>query len=101
MVEPNNVNRAFREPPSAPDCRRGGKGKVTPHSLRHSVATLLLAAGTDEKVVAEVLGHSLGADHPRGLPARHAAASGRRPSVRSVRRWADQALQAIADGMVA
>jgi integrase len=58
MVEPNNVNRAFRQYAERAGLPTVGKGKVTPHSLRHSVATLLLAAGVDEKVVAEVLGHS-------------------------------------------
>lgn len=58
LIEPNNVNRAFRQAAARAGLPTVGKGKVTPHSLRHSVATLLLASGTDEKVVAEVLGHS-------------------------------------------
>lgn len=59
MIEPQNVNRAFREAAKRAGLPTvGEEGKVTPHSLRHSVATLLLADGVDEKVVAELLGHS-------------------------------------------
>lgn len=53
-IEPNNVNRAFREARR----RAGLPTWVTPHTLRHTAVTLMLAAGVDEKVVAEVAGHS-------------------------------------------
>ena len=38
--------------------RAGIERRVTPHMLRHTVATLLLRFGTDIRVVQEVLGHA-------------------------------------------
>lgn len=37
---------------------RAGLGSIRFHDLRHAAATLMLASGTDLKVVSEVLGHS-------------------------------------------
>ena len=47
------------------------------HDLRHTFATLQLAAGTNPKVVSEVLGHKDVGHHPRPLQPRHADDAGR------------------------
>jgi integrase len=39
-------------------CRLAGVPLIRPHDLRHSFATLMLTAGVNPKVVAEMLGHS-------------------------------------------
>jgi len=39
-------------------CKTAGIGKLTPHELRHSAATILLAWGVPLHVVSDVLGHS-------------------------------------------
>jgi integrase len=52
-AEPRNVLRRFELL-----ARRAGRGGVHRHTLRHSAASFLLAAGTHTKVVQEHLGHS-------------------------------------------
>ena len=52
-LDQSNLRRRF-----AKVCEAAGVGKVTPHELRHSAATLLLARGVPLHVVSEVLGHS-------------------------------------------
>lgn len=52
-LEPRNVLRAFQTV-----ARRVGLDGATLHTLRHSNASLLLAAGVHTKVVSEALGHS-------------------------------------------
>ena len=52
-LEPRDVLRRFEVL-----AERAGLRGVTPHTLRHSAASLLLAAGTHTKVVQEHLGHS-------------------------------------------
>lgn len=39
-------------------CRRAGVPYVTAHGMRHTAASLLLAAGTPTKIVADMLGHA-------------------------------------------
>lgn len=49
------VNRAsMRVTQAEPDQARG----ITPHALRHTAATLMLASGWDVKVVSQLLGHA-------------------------------------------
>ncbi|WP_299960189.1 site-specific integrase [uncultured Modestobacter sp.] len=52
-LEPRNVLRRFEQL-----ARRAGLQGVSLHTLRHTAASLLLAAGTHTKVVQEHLGHS-------------------------------------------
>ena len=52
-LEPRNVLRRFEVL-----AQRAGLSGVTLHTLRHSAASFLLAAGTHTKVVQEHLGHS-------------------------------------------
>lgn len=52
-VDQSNLRRRFSKL-----CAAAGVGKLTPHELRHSAATLLLARGVPLHVVSEVLGHS-------------------------------------------
>lgn len=53
-IDPNNFARAVRQ-----ICEDAGlPGTWSPHALRHSAASLLLAQGVPLKVVSEVLGHS-------------------------------------------
>ena len=53
-MEPRNVLRRFQALAKAAGLPKG----VGLHTLRHSTASLLLAAGTHTKVVQEHLGHS-------------------------------------------
>lgn len=52
-LEPRNVLRRFEKM-----AREAGLRRVSLHTLRHTAASLLLAAGTHTKVVQEHLGHS-------------------------------------------
>ncbi|WP_206330660.1 tyrosine-type recombinase/integrase [Modestobacter sp. KNN46-3] len=71
-LEPRNVLRRFEQL-----ARRAGLPGVSLHTLRHTAASLLLAAGTHTKVMQEHLGHSsyaITADH---LQPRHAGTAAR------------------------
>ena len=52
-LDPDRVNRDVQAL-----ARLAGLGKWTPHELRHSAASILLAQGVSLKVVSETLGHS-------------------------------------------
>ncbi len=52
-VRPDTFTRTFKAA-----CVAAGVPVVTPHTLRHLAATLLLEGGVPTKVVADVLGHS-------------------------------------------
>lgn len=52
-VDPSNVRHRF-----ATLCKRAGLGPLTPHELRHSAASIMLAQGVPLHVVSDVLGHS-------------------------------------------
>lgn len=52
-LDPRWCNRAFR-----PLAKQAGVEGATPHTLRHSLASALLAAGTPVQVVSDQLGHS-------------------------------------------
>ena len=53
MSRHNLVNRSFK-----PLLRRAGLPDIRFHDLRHTCATLMLAVGTNTKVVQETLGHA-------------------------------------------
>jgi site-specific recombinase XerD len=52
-MDPRNVGRRFKAL-----AMRAGCPDATPHTLRHTAATLLLSAGHDLAAVSEMLGHS-------------------------------------------
>ncbi|MGH3262519.1 MAG: tyrosine-type recombinase/integrase, partial [Trebonia sp.] len=47
----------FRHSVWEPAARSVGLGELTPHSLRHTAASLAIASGADVKVVQQMLGH--------------------------------------------
>ena len=52
-IDPDNFARSFHRL-----CARADLGHWTPHELRHSAASIMLAQGTSLWVVSEVLGHA-------------------------------------------
>lgn len=52
-LDPNRVNRQVQQL-----ARDAGLGKWTPHELRHSAASLLIAQGVPLKTISDMLGHS-------------------------------------------
>ena len=52
-LDPRNIQRDFQT-----ICTKAGLGKWHPHELRHSAASLMLAAGVPLQVVSDMLGHS-------------------------------------------
>lgn len=52
-IDPDNFSHYFHRL-----CARAGLGHWTPHELRHSAASIMLAQGTPLWVVSEVLGHA-------------------------------------------
>ncbi len=52
-IDPDNFARSFHRL-----CARADLGHWTPHELRHSAASIMLAQGTPLWVVSEVLGHA-------------------------------------------
>lgn len=52
-LDPNRVNRQVQA-----IATEAGLGKWTPHELRHSAASLLIAQGVPLKTISEMLGHS-------------------------------------------
>ena len=60
MVHPRGSvtdRRTLRNNVIVPAARRAGLGPVTTHDLRHTTASLAIAAGADVKMVQAMLGH--------------------------------------------